>query len=787
MKNKIPASRWLSAALLVTVSSLFFVGAASASTNLLSNPGAETGNFSGWTVTNGGNGWAASNAYQHSGSYSFLASYDWGYLSQEINLSANGYSDAYMDTQPTISAGLYALGTNWTGSYADPYNLHVELRDVNHNALATYDSGTQYGTSSWVNLSHSFSSYGTGVRYVYFKMGGKDSEYWAGNYGIALDDASLTVTDGPPSLSQVTAVPSPTNDQTPNYTFSASQAGTLSYSGDCSSATTSAAAGNNTVTFNTLAEGTHSNCTITISNGNGTSSPLAVNTFTVDITPPNLGTAAVTPGQTTATVTWTTDESADSLVRYGLTAGYGLTASNGTLVTSHSVALSSLSTDTTYHYQVCSTDAAGNQSCSADGTFQTQIASPVAADDSYTVLKNGRLDVAAAGVLNNDTGAGTITAALVAGPSHAASFALAADGSFTYVPATGYVGSDTFTYHANNGFDSNLATVTVTVYSNDSTTGNELTLSRLSVSANADVQVSFTLHNTLSTALTITYPDAFTIISPFTSGSCSGGGTVDNFGMGSHTLTADKHSCSGTLTLSGAVVQNPSLPGSYTISWVNDDPGSVTVIILTDDAINVAAQVDPSFTFDVGATTSACTSAFTATTWSIPFGALDASRRVASSGAAGVPVICTVLSTNASGGAVVDVNSEHGGDGLVSASVPADKIPSAAAAIDASAPNYGLCLSTVSTDNGYDLGSAPAGHAPDGSWGSYGTPACTASTTAGAESVGGFSLTPQEVWRVTGVTQGAFATLRLKVGVSPTQPAHNDYSDVLTFVATGTY
>ena len=56
-----------------------------------------------------------------------------------------------------------------------------------------------------------------------------------------------------------------------------------------------------------------------------------------DTTPPVMSGVAATPGATTATVTWTTDEPADSRVEYGLTAAYGQARSAAALVTSHSL------------------------------------------------------------------------------------------------------------------------------------------------------------------------------------------------------------------------------------------------------------------------------------------------------------------------------------------------------------------------------------------------------------------------------------------------------------------
>jgi GH18 family chitinase len=80
-------------------------------------------------------------------------------------------------------------------------------------------------------------------------------------------------------------------------------------------------------------------------------------------------------GQTAATVSWSTDLSADGQVAYGLTSAYGATTTlNATLTTSHSAALSSLNSGTLYHYAVMSRSAAGVLTTSADATFTTSAA-----------------------------------------------------------------------------------------------------------------------------------------------------------------------------------------------------------------------------------------------------------------------------------------------------------------------------------------------------------------------------------------------------------------------------
>ena len=74
-------------------------------------------------------------------------------------------------------------------------------------------------------------------------------------------------------IEEVTAVTTPTIDTTPNYTFSSTKAGTITYGGSCSSSTTIAIAGNNTITLNTLSDGTYSTvispCTITVTENSG--------------------------------------------------------------------------------------------------------------------------------------------------------------------------------------------------------------------------------------------------------------------------------------------------------------------------------------------------------------------------------------------------------------------------------------------------------------------------------------------------------------------------------------
>jgi hypothetical protein len=93
---------------------------------------------------------------------------------------------------------------------------------------------------------------------------------------------------------------------------------------------------------------------------------------TPDTTPPVISNVTATNiGDTSADITWDTDEAATSTVHYGTTTAYGSTETVAGYTTSHSVGLSGLSALTTYHYKVVSEDSSSNSSESGDNTFTT--------------------------------------------------------------------------------------------------------------------------------------------------------------------------------------------------------------------------------------------------------------------------------------------------------------------------------------------------------------------------------------------------------------------------------
>jgi hypothetical protein len=96
-----------------------------------------------------------------------------------------------------------------------------------------------------------------------------------------------------------------------------------------------------------------------------------------DTTPPVISDVANSvPTADTITITWETDEVSDSLVRYGTESGNYVTDEyDAAMVTSHSIVLTGLSSETVYYFVVNSTDASGNSVEGVESNFET-AASP---------------------------------------------------------------------------------------------------------------------------------------------------------------------------------------------------------------------------------------------------------------------------------------------------------------------------------------------------------------------------------------------------------------------------
>ena len=194
-------------------------------------------------------------------------------------------------------------------------------------------------------------------------------------------------------------------------------------------------------------------------------------------------------------------------------------------------------------------------------------APPVATGDSYTTDEDTALNVAAPGVLDNDTDPNndTLTAALVDDVTNG-TLTLNADGSFSYAPDANFNGSDSFTYKASDGsLDSNVATVNITVNAvndapvatNDSYSTNEDTA--LTVAAPAVLSNDSDVENDTLAAVLVSNPS---------------NGTLSLNADGSFTYTPDS---------------NYNGPDSFTYK-ANDgtDDSNVATVSITVNAVNDA-------------------------------------------------------------------------------------------------------------------------------------------------------------------------------------------------------
>lgn len=134
---------------------------------------------------------------------------------------------------------------------------------------------------------------------------------------------------------------------------------------------------------NSVANGTHSIVAVALdSAGNTLASYPVIITTNNDQTAPVITNLNISVTATGATISWTTNEPADTQIHYGLTTAYGSTTPlNATMSTNHTVTLSGLTPGTNYHFEALSRDAAGNLAVLGDIPFTTQ-----------TIVQAGPLD-----------------------------------------------------------------------------------------------------------------------------------------------------------------------------------------------------------------------------------------------------------------------------------------------------------------------------------------------------------------------------------------------------------
>ena len=313
----------------------------------------------------------------------------------------NGLSISYDSTRPTVTNVTYskarAVKTGEsqviTATFSEDMATSPKPKIIisGANTLTATDM-TIGGDNKTYSYTHTVLP-GDGTATVSFSTGTDI----AGNLVNSAPTAGATfiVDNTPPALS-APSITTPTNTHTPSFTFTSSEAGTITYGGSCSSATTSAIVGANTVVLNSLIDGTYSSCTVTVTDtATNASTALAVPQFTVDTVAPTVSlTASKSAFNAPFTVTATFSEPVNAPTSGNITLG-GVGGSVGAVTTSSS---------SVYTFVVTP---------SGDGTITVNILANAVTD----LAGNGNISTSAIPAIGDSYGGGKIAYILASGDS----------------------------------------------------------------------------------------------------------------------------------------------------------------------------------------------------------------------------------------------------------------------------------------------------------------------------------------------------------------------------------
>lgn len=287
----------------------------------------------------------------------------------DVVFTASGQPAAPADTTPPAVSDVAVATSGSTATVTwttdEPSSTSVSYGTT--SALGQTATGAS-GTSHTVTLSGLTS----GATYSY-RVTSADA---AGNSTTAPNPPAATSTFVAPDTvaPNISTVAVATSGSTATVTWTTDESSTSSVAYGTTSALGQTATGatgtSHTVTITGLTSGATYSYRVTSADGagNASTSPSAASTpatfVAPDTVPPTVTSVAATGSGTTATVTWTTNESATSVVQYGTSASSLTSTASGGSGTSHSVALTGLTANTRYYYRVVSADAAGNSTTS---------------------------------------------------------------------------------------------------------------------------------------------------------------------------------------------------------------------------------------------------------------------------------------------------------------------------------------------------------------------------------------------------------------------------------------
>lgn len=158
-----------------------------------------TEGFRGWEVEHGGNGWAVEkNLTLVPGAPSqtcFVTSFEWCFKRQLVDLVMEGIWQELLD-----SAQIEICVADWWGARENcgcVYRLRVRLLDEYENEVVKFSASPnpvlQWTERGCRQVSHVFTDFGKGIRYVSFEQYGRDTRSWVGHYGALVTHSSVKV------------------------------------------------------------------------------------------------------------------------------------------------------------------------------------------------------------------------------------------------------------------------------------------------------------------------------------------------------------------------------------------------------------------------------------------------------------------------------------------------------------------------------------------------------------------------------------------------------------------
>jgi hypothetical protein len=306
-------------------------------------------------------------------------------------------SESPADCNPTVSLSS-PVNDTWTNNNQPGFTFTPLSKVATTLSCGLFIGGTSYGTNAT-------SGNGTATTITANPALSDGNHSWYVNCTDSISTAQseirlLKVDATDPVITPSTPADSAyTNNNTVTYTPSDTNLNSCDWyainTSDASDIDTASASANNGVLNSqqlTLADGSfywHINC----SDNAGNTGVSATRTINYDTTDPVISSVASgSISSSGATITWTTDEGANSRVDYNANGTVG-SSSGSSYVTSHSVALSGLSASTTYDYNVTSCDQAGNCATDTGYSFNTSAAPAPSAPSTTTTTSRSRRTV----------------------------------------------------------------------------------------------------------------------------------------------------------------------------------------------------------------------------------------------------------------------------------------------------------------------------------------------------------------------------------------------------------